>query len=104
MKPKKPSAKLSQPKVDVATEPTPAPQAPAPIKGPDRVPYVGLLVVTLEGAPGDNQAIQSALARVAQLTRFSQDPGGATIGAIDTITIANMTGVEFINALRSLKG
>lgn len=101
MKPKKPSAKLSQPKVDVATEPTPAPQA---IQAPTRVPYVGLLVVTLEGVPGDNQAIQSALARVAQLSRFSTDPGGATIGAIDTITIANMTGVEFINALRSLKG
>lgn len=85
----------------VATDPTPTPQA---IQGPDRVPYVGLLVVTLEGAPGDNQAIQSALARVAQLSRFSQDAGGATIGAIDTITIANMTGAEFINALRSLKG
>lgn len=88
----------------MATDPTPAPQSPQAIQCPDRVPYVGLLVVTLDAPPSGSHAIQMAMARIAQVTRFSQDPGGATIGGIDSITIANMTGAEFINALRSLKG
>lgn len=94
MKPKRPSEGLSQPREPARTD----------IPAPAKIPYVGLLVVNLEAFPSYALEIQTALDRIAQLSRFSMTFGGVEIGAIESITIANMTGADFIAALRSLKG
>ena len=94
VKPKRPSEGLSQPREPAHIDP------PAPAK----IPYVGLLVVNLEASPSADLEIRDALARIAQLTRFSMTTGGVKVGGIVSIPIANMTGADFIAALRSLKG
>lgn len=94
MKLKRPSEGPSQPQEPARIDP------PAPA----RVPYVGLLVVNLEASPTDALEIRESLARIAQLSRFSMSPGGVKVGGIESITIENMTGADFIAALRSLKG
>lgn len=68
-----------------------------------RRPIMALLVVDLEAPASANQEVSDLLQRVAQLIRFTNEPGDIKVGGADSICIPDMTRAEFIAALSTLK-
>ena len=64
---------------------------------------LALLVRDIDAPPGADAAVSALVARVAQLVRYTVAGEGVSVSDADAVVIPDLTRVEFIAALRSLK-
>jgi hypothetical protein len=64
---------------------------------------LALLVLDIDAPPGADAAVSALVARVAQLVRYTVAGEGVSVSDADAVVIPDLTRVEFIAALRSLK-
>jgi len=64
---------------------------------------LALLVLEIDAPPGADAAVSALVARVAQLVRYTVAGEGVSVSDADAVVIPDLTRVQFIAALRSLK-
>lgn len=64
---------------------------------------LALLVLDIDAPPGADAAVSALVARVAQLVRYTVAGEGVSVSDADAVVIPDLTRVQFIAALRSLK-
>lgn len=60
-------------------------------------------MLEIDAPPGADAAVSALVARVAQLVRYTVAGEGVSVSDADAVVIPDLTRVQFIAALRSLK-